>query len=76
MQPSLFLQVKVFTETGLTMQVLTMDEVMMVSGGDRGDVTAGGAVNGGAAGGATGYAIARGADYGMRAGRRESDLAH
>lgn len=48
------------------MQTLTLDEVMMVSGGDRGDATAGGAVGGAGAGAA--FAIARGAGLGLRAG--------
>lgn len=47
------------------MQVLTLEEVDMVSGGDRGDATVAGAIAGGTAGF---NAIARGSALGVRLG--------
>lgn len=50
------------------MHELTMDEVSLVSGGDRGDAAAGGAVAGGIAGGGAAAAVARAAGMGALRG--------
>ena len=50
------------------MQVLTMDEISIVSGGDRGDASAAGAVAGGMGGWSAGSAIARAAGMGALRG--------
>lgn len=47
------------------MQALTINEISMVSGGDRGDATVAGSIAGGTAGW---HAIARGSSLGMRLG--------
>lgn len=48
------------------MRQINCDEVVMVSGGDRGDAAVAGAIAGGMLG--YGAAAARGASYGVRAG--------
>jgi hypothetical protein len=50
------------------MQLLTLNEISLVSGGDRGDASAGGAVAGGIAGGGAAAAIARAAGMGALRG--------
>lgn len=50
------------------MQVLTMDEISIVSGGDKGDAAAAGAVAGGMGGWSAGSAIARAAGVGALRG--------
>jgi hypothetical protein len=50
------------------MQTLTMDEISLVSGGDKGDATAGGAIAGGLALGNAGLSIARAAGLGAMRG--------
>lgn len=50
------------------MRELTLNKVAFVSGGDRGDPAAGGAVAGGIAGGGAGAAIARAAGVGALRG--------
>jgi len=50
------------------MQELSINEISLVSGGDRGDAGAGGAVAGGLAGGGLGISIARAAGMGALRG--------
>ena len=50
------------------MRELTLNEMALVSGGDRGDATAGGAVAGGVAGGGAAAAVARAAGVGAMRG--------